>query len=138
MLLVRVRRSFVEISFPHVCGERVMALEIPGRVGIEAVHVNSPNYIPASVPMQLSSSLRIVIAGGVSKRTELARGFLNAMITAGVPMPQEKHIQASVTIALAIADELLRQSEGPSEECPPPTPPQPLPAETDATGILLP
>ena len=114
-----------------------MALEIPGRVGIEAVHVNSPNYIPASVPMQLANSLRIVIAGGVTKRTELARGFLNAMIQAGVPMPQEKHIQASVTIALAIADELLRQSEGPPKACPTPTPPAPATDEM-ATGILLP
>lgn len=110
-----------------------MPLEIPGRVPIEAIRLDSPNYIPATVPMQMGNSLRIVIAGGITIRQEMARGFLNAMLQSGVSIQSARHAEANVAIALALTDELLRQTD---EQCQTPTPSSP--AATDATGIQLP
>ena len=92
-------------------------LQLPGQVGIGVIHVPGNNANAVATTLQAGpNQIQICVAGGLTKRQELAARFLAAILsgnvkTKGVFDPNVPEVVDSVSNALIFADALVVATE---------------------------
>jgi len=85
------------------------SLQIPGQVGLGVLLLPGPNAMPVGTSLQEGlNQVRIVVAGGLTKRQDLAARFIAAFCSEGMLVGE---IHTAIQNALRITDALLAATE---------------------------